>query len=59
MRCMRESKHNVAIIILSAVKNIEIAKNALKMGADDYITKPVNFALLEPKTTSCLMKKRK
>ena len=56
---MRESKHNVAIIILSAVKNIEIAKNALKMGADDYITKPVNFALLEPKTTSCLMKKRK
>ena len=39
LRRLRESEHKVTIVILSAVKNIEIAKNALKMGADDYLTK--------------------
>jgi len=59
LRRLRESEHKVAIIILTAAKNIEIAKNALKMGAADYLTKPVNFALLEQKIASCLMKSRK
>jgi DNA-binding response OmpR family regulator len=57
LMCMRKSEHKVNIIILSSVKDIEIAKNALNMGADDYIKKPVNFALLEPKIISCLKKR--
>ncbi len=59
LRRLRGSEHKVTIILLSAVKNIETAKNALKMGADDYLTKPVNFALLEQKIVSCLMKRGK
>ncbi len=57
LRRLRGSEHKVTITLLTAVKNIETAKNALKMGADDYLTKPVNFALLEQKITSCLMKR--
>ncbi len=59
LKHMRESNHKAGIIILSAAKNIEIAKNALNMGADDYITKPVNFALLEQEITSCIIKRGK
>ena len=59
LRRLRGSEHKVTITLLTAVKNIETAKNALKMGADDYLTKPVNFALLEQKTASYLMKSRK
>ncbi len=59
LRRLRGSEHKVTITLLTAVKNIETAKNALKMGADDYLTKPVNFALLEQKIDSCLMKREK
>lgn len=59
LRRLREPGHKVDIIILSTVKNLEIAKSTLNMGADDYITKPINFALLEQKIVSCLMKREK
>ena len=56
---MRESDRNMGIIMLTAAKDKEAAKDALKVGADDYITKPVNYALLESKIVSCLMKRKK
>ncbi len=59
LRRFRESEHKVAILVLSEVKNVEIAKNALKMGADDYLTKPVSFALLEQKIASFLFERGK
>ncbi|MCP4253566.1 MAG: response regulator [Candidatus Scalindua sp.] len=59
LKRFRESEHKVAILVLSEVKNVEIARNALKMGADDYLTKPVNFAILEQKIASFLIERGK
>ncbi len=59
LRRLRESEQKIAILILSASKDIEIAKNALKVGADGFITKPVNFALIEQEIARCLKKRGK
>ncbi len=59
LKRMRESVKNIGIIMLTALKDREVAKEALKAGTDDYITKPVNYALLESRSLSSFMKKRK
>ncbi len=59
LKRMRESVKNIGIIMLTALKDREVAKEALKAGTDDYITKPVNYALLESRILSRFMKKRK
>ena len=59
LKRMRKSVKNLGIIMLTALKDKEVAKEALKVGADDYITKPINYALLESMILSCFMKKRK
>ncbi len=58
LKLMRESVKNIGIIMLTALKDKEIAKEALKRGADDYITKPINYALLETEILSRYMKLR-
>ncbi len=58
LKRMRKSVKNIGIIMLTALKDKEVAKEALKAGADDYITKPINYALLEAKILSRFMKKR-
>ncbi len=59
LKRMRESVKNIGIIMLTALKDKEVAKEALKAGTEDYITKPVNYALLESGILSSFMKKRK
>jgi len=56
LKRMKESARDIAIIMLTALKDEKVAKGALKAGADDYITKPINFALLESETPSRFMK---
>ena len=56
LKRMKESAWDIAIIMLVALKDEKVAKGALKAGADDYITKPINFALLESETPSRFMK---
>jgi DNA-binding response OmpR family regulator len=56
LKRMKESVSDIGIIMLTALKDEKIAKEALKAGADDYIIKPVNYALLESETLSRFMK---
>lgn len=56
LKRMKESVKNIGIIMLTTLKDEEVAKKALKAGADDYITKPINYALLESETLSRFMK---
>ena len=43
----REFDKDVGIIMVTAVKEEETGKEALKSGADEYITKPIDFDYLE------------
>jgi len=56
LRRMKESDRDMGIIMLTALKDKKVAKEALKAGADNYITKPINYALLESETLSRYMK---
>lgn len=38
---------SIGVIMISAVTDNELAKSAMKLGAYDYITKPVDFEYLE------------
>ena len=56
LKRMKESARNIGIIMLTALKDEKVAKGALKAGADDYITKPINYALLGSETLFRFMK---
>ncbi len=43
----------IGVIMITAVIDEEIARRALELGADDYITKPIDFDYLE----TCVMVK--
>lgn len=40
---IKESKNGVPVIMLTAVDKSDIAVQAMKLGAHDYVTKPINF----------------
>lgn len=44
---IRKIDPNVGVIMVTAVMDDEIAQQAVKLGAFDYITKPINFEYLE------------
>jgi two-component system OmpR family response regulator len=46
IRELRERRHKVPIIILSAKSDVEDRVKGLSVGADDYLTKPFSFAEL-------------
>ena len=56
LKRMKESVKGIGIIMLTALKDEKVAKEALKAGADDYVTKPINYALLESESLSRFMK---
>ncbi len=56
LKRMKESVHDIGIIMLTAVKDEKVAKEALKAGANNYIIKPINYALLESEILSRYMK---
>ncbi len=47
LKQIREFDKDVGIIMVTAVKDEEIGKEALRSGADEYITKPIDFDHLE------------
>ena len=47
LKQVREIDHEVGVIMVSAVNEEETGRRALKMGAFDYITKPLDFDYLE------------
>jgi len=53
LKHIREIDKEVGIVMITAVKEEEIGKQAMKLGAYDYITKPLSLKYLE----DCLMVK--
>lgn len=53
LRRVKEVDVAIGVIMITAVKDEEIGKQALQMGANDYITKPLDLEYLE---TSVLAK---
>lgn len=47
LKCVREFNKKIGIIMVTAVMDEDIAKNTMKLGADEYITKPIDLAYLE------------
>ena len=43
LRLLREGRHPAKIIMLSAVKDDDVIKEALRLGADGYLTKPFHL----------------
>ncbi len=47
LKRVREFDKDIGIIMVTAVKEESVCKVALSLGADEYITKPIDFNLLE------------
>jgi DNA-binding response OmpR family regulator len=47
LKRVREFDKNIGIIMVTAIKEEETGIEALKSGADEYITKPIDFNYLE------------
>lgn len=53
LREIKEAEPDTSVIMVTAVGDEEIARDCLKLGAFDYITKPINLDYLE----TCLLVK--
>jgi CheY-like chemotaxis protein len=47
LKRVREIDHEVGVIMVTAVNEEETGRQALQLGAFDYITKPLDFTYLE------------
>jgi two-component system response regulator HydG len=47
MQKLRERTPDIAVIVMTAFGSVEGAVEAMKLGADDYLSKPVHFPQLE------------
>jgi len=47
LKRIREFDKDVGIVMVTAVKEEQVGKEALKAGADEYITKPIDFDYLD------------
>lgn len=47
LKRVREFNKNIGIIMVTAVIDEEVAKGTLKLGADEYIAKPIDLEHLE------------
>jgi len=49
---------NISVIMISALDDRENIEKCLRLGAEDYITKPFNALILKSRILSCLQSKR-
>ena len=47
LKKIREINKDIKVIMMTGVKDDEITKEALSLGATDYITKPLSLAYLD------------
>ncbi len=59
LKRVREFDKDVGIIMVTAVKEEDVGKEALKSGADEYITKPIDFDHLETSILVDLVMRKK
>jgi sigma-B regulation protein RsbU (phosphoserine phosphatase) len=53
-----DTLRQVRVVIVSAVDDVASVARGIEMGADDYLTKPINPVLLNARLTAALAKKR-
>ncbi len=58
LRRIKEEGINVGIIMLTAYASLESAVEALRLGAEDYLSKPINRDLLQHSIETVLSKRR-
>ena len=51
---IKRLKPGIGVIILTALNDWETSQEALRLGAFDYVVKPVNLSLLEMVVSKCL-----
>ena len=49
---------DIPVIMTSALEELDSVARCIEMGAEDYLTKPVNAVLLRARISACLEKKR-
>ncbi len=54
----REIDHDVGLLMITGHGSVESAVDAMKLGADDYLTKPVDLFELRKRTSAILEKRR-
>ena len=47
LRQIRSFDHEIGIIMITGYHDVEIAQEALKLGASDFVTKPIDLTYLE------------
>ncbi len=57
LEAVREREHDLAVILVTGFGSIESAVEAMRVGADDYLTKPMDLYELRTRVTN-LMEKR-
>jgi DNA-binding NtrC family response regulator len=55
---VRERKYDLGVILVTAYGSIESAVQAMRVGADDYLTKPVDLYELRQRVTNLLEKQQ-
>jgi two-component system sensor histidine kinase/response regulator len=53
-----EATRDIAVIMISAVNEVDAVVQCIQAGAEDYLTKPFDPTLLRARVDSCLQKKR-
>ena len=59
LKRVREFDKDIGIIMVTAVKEESVGKAALMLGADEYMTKPIDFNYLETSILVDLVMRRK
>ena len=54
---IRKQDPDVPIVMITGHGSIELAVDAMKAGANDLVTKPVNFITLASTLTQCILKR--
>ena len=57
LKIIRDINQKVGIIVMTGLKDLNVAIEVMKSGADDYITKPFRLGELEEKINEILYKK--
>lgn len=55
LKHLKSMRPGIAVIILTAVHQRELGETGMHLGAVDYLTKPVDFAMLESSVTAGLL----
>jgi DNA-binding response OmpR family regulator len=56
LTAIRAIAPNTAVIMISGIDEVDVARRSLALGAFDYVTKPIDFGYLEQSVETALMR---